>query len=104
MRPRRIDSRVVLHRVRLSLVVAVLSVLGLQACGSTAKDAARGGSVVGDSLTIYSSLPLRGPFAERMRAMVNGEKLAIADADGKVGDWTIKYASLDDSIGKIRRG
>ena len=75
------------------------SLLGLAACGSTSKDAARGGSVVGDSLTVYSSLPLRGPFAERMRAMVNGEKLAISDAGGKVGDWTIKFASLDDAAG-----
>ncbi len=89
----------VLNRVRLGVVLAVLAVLGLQACGSSAKDAARGGSVIGDSLTIYSSLPLRGPFAERMRAMVDGEKLAIADAGGKVGDWTIRYSSLDDAAG-----
>ncbi len=87
------------NRVRVAVVVAVLLALGLQACGSTSKDSARGGSVSGDSLTIYSGLPLRGPFAERTRAMVNGEKLAISDAGGKVGDWTIKFASLDDAAG-----
>ncbi len=89
----------VVPRIRLLAVLAVLPVLGLSACGSTSKDAARGGSVVGDSLTVYSGLPLRGPFAERMRALVNGEKLAISDAGGKVGDWTIKFASLDDAAG-----
>jgi len=86
-------------RIRLALVLLVLPLLGLPACGSTSTDAARGGSVVGDSLTVYSGLPLRGPFAERMRALVNGEKLAISDAGGKVGDWTIKFGSLDDAAG-----
>jgi branched-chain amino acid transport system substrate-binding protein len=86
-------------RIRFAVFLLVLPLLGLAACGSTSKDAARGGSVVGDSLTVYSGLPLRGPFAERMRALVNGEKLAISDAGGKVGDWTIKYVSLDDAAG-----
>lgn len=86
-------------RIRFALVLLLLPLLGLSACGSTSKDEARGGSVVGDSLTVYSGLPLRGPFAERMRALVNGEKLAISDAGGKVGDWTIKFASLDDAAG-----
>lgn len=84
-------------RVRLAALLATVSVAGLAACGSSTDEAARGGKVIGDSLTVYSSLPLRGPFAERMRSLVNGEKLAIADAGGMVGDWTIKYASLDDA-------
>lgn len=86
------------RRIRLLVVLAVVAcATGLAACGSSTKEEARGGSVIGDSLTVYSSLPLRGPFAERMRALVNGEKLAIADAGGTIGDWTIKYASLDDA-------
>ena len=87
------------HRVRLLAVLAVACASVLAACGSSTKEEARGGSVIGDSLTVYSSLPLRGPFALRMRSLVNGEKLAIADAGGTVGDWTIKYASLDDATG-----
>lgn len=82
----------------LTLALAAAA-LALPACGSGTDEAKRGGSVVGDSLTVYSSLPLRGPRAERMRATVNGEKLAIADAGGRVGDWTIKYSSLDDAAG-----
>ena len=82
-----------------SLVVLLMLGVGLAACGSGTDEAKRGGSVIGDSLTIYSSLPLRGPLAERMRATVGGEKLAIADAGAKAGDWTIKYSSLDDAAG-----
>ena len=46
-------------RIRSALALLLLPLLGLAACGSTSKDAARGGSVVGDSLTVYSGLPLR---------------------------------------------
>lgn len=89
------------HRTTLASLVLVLvaACAVLVACGSGTDETKRGGSVIGDSLTIYSSLPLRGPLGERMRATVNGEKLAIADAGAKVGDWTIKYSSLDDAAG-----
>lgn len=89
----------VLDRIRVAVVLAAACATGLAACGSSTKEEARGGSVIGDTLTVYSSLPLRGPFAGRMRSLVNGEKLAIADAGGMVGDFVIKYASLDDAAG-----
>ena len=89
-----------IRRPPVAAIAAAAALVVLAAgCGSGTDEAKRGGAVIGDSLTVYSSLPLRGPFAERMRAIVNGEKLAIADAGGKVGDWTIKYASLDDASG-----
>lgn len=84
-------------RARLAVAVSVLLAICAAGCGSTSKPEARGGSVSGDSLTVYSSLPLRGPFAARMRAIVNGEKLALSQAGATVGDWTVKYASLDDA-------
>ncbi len=90
---------VLLRRAAVAAVLAVACATGVAACGSSTKEEARGGSVIGDSLTVYSSLPLRGPFAARMRSLVNGEKLAIADVGGTIGDWTIKYASLDDATG-----
>lgn len=89
----------VLHQVRVAVVLVVACVTGLLACGSSTKEEARGGVVIGDTLTVYSSLPLRGPFADRMRALVNGEKLAISDAGATVGERVIKYASLDDATG-----
>jgi branched-chain amino acid transport system substrate-binding protein len=82
----------------LSCLVGVLA-LGLAACGD---DDDSGGSssssgISGDTLTIYSSLPLQGTSKGQSEAVINGEKLALKEAGGKVGKYTIKYVSLDDS-------
>jgi branched-chain amino acid transport system substrate-binding protein len=53
--------------------------------------------VPGDTLTIYSSLPLQGPHAGKARAIVNGQKLALKQAGGKVGAFKVNYASRDDA-------
>ncbi len=52
---------------------------------------------VGNQLTVYSSLPLQGPSAAISEQIVDGEKLALADAGGHVGRFKISYVSLDDS-------
>jgi branched-chain amino acid transport system substrate-binding protein len=52
---------------------------------------------VGKQLTIYSGLPLQGPFAAVSKQIVAGEKLALADAGGRIGSLTVSYVSLDDS-------
>ena len=49
------------------------------------------------TLTIYSSLPLQGTSRDQSVAVINGEKLALEEVDSKVGKFTIKYISLDDS-------
>jgi branched-chain amino acid transport system substrate-binding protein len=67
------------------------------ACGS---DQSRGGRVQGDTLTVFSSLPLQGVNAERARSIVNAEKLALRDAGGKAGDFTINFASADDATAR----
>jgi branched-chain amino acid transport system substrate-binding protein len=54
------------------------------------------GTVPGDHLTIYSSLPLQGPLAAVSAQIVNGEKLALAQTRGRVGRFRIYYQSLDD--------
>jgi branched-chain amino acid transport system substrate-binding protein len=53
--------------------------------------------VSGSTLTIYSSLPLQGASRVQGAATVNGAKLALKEAGGKVGKYTVKYKSLDDS-------
>jgi len=53
--------------------------------------------VSGNQLTIYSSLPLQGPWAAISEQMVNGERLALSAAGGRVGPFTVSYASLDDA-------
>ena len=51
----------------------------------------------GGSLTVYSSLPLQGASKNQAEAIRNGMKLALEQASGRVGDYKIKYTSLDDS-------
>jgi branched-chain amino acid transport system substrate-binding protein len=71
-------------------------VLGLAACGST-KTALSGPAIQGGTLTIYSSLPLQGATSGQAEAIVNGAELALQDAGSKIGKYTVKYVSLDDS-------
>jgi branched-chain amino acid transport system substrate-binding protein len=52
---------------------------------------------IGNQLTVYSSLPLQGPSAAISRQIVGGEKLALSEAGGHVGHFTISYALRDDS-------
>ena len=74
----------------LALAAAALLLAG---CGS--RDAIRrGGTTGGTSLTVYSSLPTPGRGASR--DIVDGEKLALAQAHGRIGAYTISYSSLDD--------
>jgi len=70
--------------------------LVISACGSSGGGG--GGSCVsGDTLTIYSSLPFDPTDRQQSQDVVDGEKLALQQAGGKVGKYTIKYVSLDDS-------
>jgi len=76
---------------------------GVAACGGSDNNDNGGGggsssaSTGGTSLTIYSSLPLQGDSRPQSESVVNGEKMALEEAGGKVGNFTIKYVSLDDA-------
>jgi branched-chain amino acid transport system substrate-binding protein len=74
--------------------------MGVGACGgdddSGGGDTGGGGGG-GKTLTVYSSLPLQGASRPQTTALVNGVKLALDQAGGKAGDFTVKYESLDDS-------
>jgi ABC-type branched-subunit amino acid transport system substrate-binding protein len=50
-----------------------------------------------NTVDIYSSLPLRGASSAQTGPLVNGIKLALDQAGGKAGQWTVNYQSLDDS-------
>ena len=80
------------------LLVPALAV-GVAACGDDEKSDAGGGTASSGAtnLTIYSSLPLQGTSRGQSEAVINGEKLALEEVGSKVGDFTIKYVSLDDS-------
>src|SRR5258707_9412886 len=60
---------------------------------STSPSAAAGGKTV----DIYSSLPMQGASSAQTIPLVNGIKLALSQAGGKAGQWTVNYQVLDDS-------
>ena len=73
---------------------------GVAACGgndSGSGSSSSGGGGGRTTLTIYSSLPLQGDSRPQSQSVVNGEKLALEEAGGKVGKYKITYKSLDDA-------
>jgi branched-chain amino acid transport system substrate-binding protein len=79
---------------RIACIVVALSAL-LVACGDD--DPETESLIVGDTLTVYSSLPLRGPYADVSRDLVLAEKLAIKEAGGRAGEFSVSYVSLDSA-------
>jgi len=84
--------------------VLVGSVIGIVACGSSSSNSSSsaasgssGSSSSGKTVDFYSSLPLQGASTAQTTPMVNGMKLALQQAGGKAGQWTVKYTALDDS-------
>lgn len=75
--------------------LAVAATLAVSGCGGVGVSGAS--STAGNQLAVYSSLPLQGPSAAVSQQIVNGEKLALAQAGGRVGHFKISYVSLDDS-------
>jgi branched-chain amino acid transport system substrate-binding protein len=88
------------------------SMVALAACGSSSSSSSStsggSGSTSGSSTTstsssggntvdIYSSLPLQGSSNAQTIPLVNGIKLALSQAGGKAGSFTVNYQSLDDS-------
>jgi branched-chain amino acid transport system substrate-binding protein len=71
--------------------------LGVAACGGGDNGGGGGGGTNSTNLTIYSSLPLQGDSRPQSESVVNGEKLALEEAGGRVGKFKIKYVSLDDA-------
>ncbi len=89
-------------RARWTVILCLLGALalGLTACGSDddgGGGGGGGGTAAGETLTIYSSLPLQGTSKEQSEAVINGERLALKQSGNKVGRFKIKYVSLDDS-------
>ena len=51
---------------------------------------------------MYVSAPLRGPSAPYGRAIRDGARLALEDADGRAGEIGIEAVFLDDTGGRAR--
>jgi branched-chain amino acid transport system substrate-binding protein len=79
------------------LCLAALAALAATVAGCGGVSISGASEATGNQLAIYSSLPLQGPSAELSAQIVNGERLALADAGGRIGPFRIGYVSLDDS-------
>jgi len=75
--------------------LAVVVPVAVSGCGGVGVSGAS--EVTGNQLAIYSSLPLQGPAASSSAEIVNGERLALAQAGGHVGQFKVGYVSLDDA-------
>jgi branched-chain amino acid transport system substrate-binding protein len=84
-----------IHRGLLFSCCAAL-VLGLPACGDD-DDGGPSANAEGDTLDIYSSMPLQGAQRPNTTDLVRGAQLALKQHGGKAGGFTIDYTSLDDS-------
>ena len=84
-----------------ALSAALVAAGGIAACGGDDKKdtgSDSGATASGETLTVYSTLPLQGASQQQTLAIVNGAKLALKQRGGKVGKYAINYKSLDDSI------
>ncbi len=86
-------SRVAAQAVALTALAALSGALA--GCGGVGVSGAS--DVAVNPLAVYSSLPLQGPYGAASQQIVNGEKLALADAGGRAGRFKVGYVSLDDS-------
>jgi branched-chain amino acid transport system substrate-binding protein len=95
----------------ISVCLIVGSLILLAACGSSnsssssaapagapsSSSSSASGGGGGNTIDIYSSLPLQGASTAQTDPLVNGIKLALSEAGGKAGNFTVNYQSLDDS-------
>ena len=74
--------------------------LGALALAAAGCGTAGSGIEAGESVTVYVSMPLRGPEAAAGSDVVRGAKLALADATGKAGKLRVEAVYLDDTAGR----
>lgn len=89
--PRSLSASRRLSRALAALVVG-LCALVLAGCGG--EDPAQS-AVDGSELTVYSSMPLEGPDRVPALDVLRGERIALQEAGGRVGDYRVRLVSLD---------
>ncbi|MFI4991183.1 MAG: branched-chain amino acid ABC transporter substrate-binding protein [Solirubrobacterales bacterium] len=83
-------------RVRwLCLATLIAAATAVAGCGGVGVSGAS--EATGNQLAVYSSLPLQGPAAASSAEIVDGERLALSQAGGHVGQFKVGYVSLDDA-------
>jgi branched-chain amino acid transport system substrate-binding protein len=77
------------------MAATLLPLAGLAGCASPGS-----GIQSGEHVTVYVSMPLRGTEASAGRDVVDGARLALAEAHRRVGDLSIRAVYLDDTSGR----
>jgi branched-chain amino acid transport system substrate-binding protein len=72
----------------------VALIAALSACGTPTATTT---TITGSTLTVYASLPLSGPESTVAHDVLAAEQLALQQAGGKVGRYTIDLVPLDDA-------
>jgi branched-chain amino acid transport system substrate-binding protein len=85
-------------------LLAGVATIGLAACGSSKSNTTTTGAAAssapssgGNTIDVYSSLPMQGASSAQTIPLVNGIKLALSQAGNKAGSFTVNYQELDDS-------
>jgi branched-chain amino acid transport system substrate-binding protein len=79
---------------RAALILAPALAVAISATGCATGDE---GIQRGGALTVYLSMPLRGTEAPEGRDVVDGARLALDDAHGRVGQIVVNLVQLDDT-------
>jgi branched-chain amino acid transport system substrate-binding protein len=80
-----------------ALAVIAMAAAGCSSSGSSSTASGGSSSAGGGTVDFYSSLPMQGASSAQTIPLVNGIKLALAQANNKAGQWTVSYQVLDDS-------
>src|SRR5271166_1630684 len=90
--------------MRRTPAIAALAAVAIAVVGCSSSSTSAGGSsssssaaAGGNTVDVYSSLPMQGASSAQTIPLVNGIKLALSQAGGKAGQWTVNYQVLDDS-------
>jgi branched-chain amino acid transport system substrate-binding protein len=67
------------------------------ASGGSGSSGSSGSSSGGNTVDVYSDLPLKGAVSAQTGPALKGEQLALSQAGGKAGQWKVNFISLDDS-------
>ena len=78
------------------IACALLSLVLVVSCGDGGDDDTES-RIIGDTVSVYSSLPLTGPLASISRDIVAAEKLALLEAGGRAGEYSVSFTSLDSA-------
>ncbi|MBV9807760.1 MAG: branched-chain amino acid ABC transporter substrate-binding protein [Solirubrobacterales bacterium] len=85
-----------------AVAAAITAAVVLTGCGSKDRAATGATRIHGRTLTVYASAPLSGASRVSGTAVVDGARLALAQAHERVGEYRIAFKVLDDAT--VQRG